>query len=433
MAVSTLDEPQSNVSLEAQEAIAPPAPAGFDFDIYLAALAAALLAIGLMMVFSTTFDWSYLEFGSPIRIFLNQIRSFVIGLVALVIAWRMDYRVLRDRRIATALMIIAILALLALLVVGDEQFNANRSFINGSYQPGEAAKLALIIYFGAWLASKRERLHRFGYGLLPFSILVGAMGGLIILQPDISTAAILVLTAWTMFFLAGANIFQIILTGVGAASIGWVVTTQFDYARERLADHLAAMRDLTQADWHVQQAIIAFTAPGNRPGGVFSPNWLGLGLGQSRQKFGFLPFPHTDSIFAIIGEELGLMGCLVVIGLFGLLIWRIFKIALECPDFFGSMVASGIGAWIAYEALLNISVMTGIVPFTGVSLPFISYGGSSLVTMMAAVGLVMSISRRRLQKIDEVRQAPPIDMDYSQGVHGGSNPRVARIRRQRIQ
>ena len=215
------------------------------------------------------------------------------------------------------------------------------------------------------------------------------------LQPDLSTAFIIVLTAWTMFFVAGANIVQILLAGTGAGFVAWILSTQFDYARQRLIQHVAAMQDLTQASWHVQQAIIAFTAPGSRGSGTFSPNWFGVGLGQSRQKFGFLPAAHTDSIFAIIGEELGLFGCLVVITLFVLFVWRTFKIAGNAQDTFGSLLAVGIGSWIAYEALLNVSVMTAVIPFTGVPLPFISYGGSSLVTVLTSVGLLMSISRRR--------------------------------------
>ncbi|NLH08843.1 MAG: cell division protein FtsW [Chloroflexi bacterium] len=376
--------------------VAPPAPAFVDFDVYLVLIVAALLAIGLLMVYSTTFDWSFLEYGTPVRIFLNQVRSLAVGLVALVVAWRIDYRILRDRRVALAIMVVTILALGGLLVINNNRvLGAERSFFQGSIQPGEAAKLAVIIYFAAWLASRQGQLQRVGYGLIPFSILVGLVGGLIVLQPDLSTAFIIVLTAWTMFFVAGANIVQILLAGTGAGFVAWILSTQFDYARQRLIQHVAAMQDLTQASWHVQQAIIAFTAPGSRGSGTFSPNWFGVGLGQSRQKFGFLPAAHTDSIFAIIGEELGLFGCLVVITLFVLFVWRTFKIAGNAQDTFGSLLAVGIGSWIAYEALLNVSVMTAVIPFTGVPLPFISYGGSSLVTVRTSVGLLMSISRRR--------------------------------------
>jgi cell division protein FtsW len=253
-------------------------------------------------------------------------------------------------------------------------------------------------------------------------VLIGLVGGLIVLQPDLSTAFIIGVTAWTMFFVAGANIIQIVLAGAGAGLVGWVLSTQFEYARTRLVEHVHAMQDLTQASWHVQQAIIAFTAPGSRGGGsAFTPNWFGVGLGQSRQKFGFLPAAHTDSIFAIVGEELGLFGCLVVITLLALFVWRAFKIASEAQEPFGALVAVGIGTWIAFESLLNIAVMTAVIPFTGVPLPFLSYGGSNLVTVLAAVGLLMSISRRR----PLMRRGAAPQTDYNMG----RGPRTRRFSR----
>ncbi len=428
MAVMTSDRDQ--VPPEEGSPVAAPAPAIFDFDVYLLLVVVALLAVGLLMVYSTTFDWSYLEYGSPVRIFLNQVRSLLIGAVVMLIVWRLDYRILRDRRVALGIMIVTILALGALLILNNNRaLGAQRSFYQGSIQPGEAAKLAVIIYFGAWLASRQDRLQRIGYGLIPFSILVGLVGGLIVLQPDLSTAAIIVLTAWTMFFVAGANIAQIVLAGAGAAFVAWMVSTQFDYARQRLVEHLQAMQDLTQASWHVQQAIIAFTAPGSRPGGTFTPNWFGVGLGQSRQKFGFLPAAHTDSIFAIIGEELGLFGCLVVILLFALFVWRAFRIARNAHDPFGAVLAAGIGAWIAYEALLNVAVMTAVIPFTGVPLPFISYGGSSLVTVMTAVGLLMSISRRRPPALRRIRPPEGGSTPYEPLAQGRRYRRLSRVGR----
>lgn len=396
----------------------------FDFDVYLVLVVSALLAFGLLMVYSTTFDYSYLEYGSPVRILLRQLRSMLVGLIALVICWRMDYRWLSRRWVSIGIMLAAIASLGVLLLLSNNVvFNAQRSLFNGSVQPGEAAKLAVIIYFGAWLASRREQLKQFGYGLLPFSILVGATCGLIVLQPDLSTAAIIVLTAGTMFFLAGSNIWQIGLVAIGVAVVGWLVTTQFDYARVRLVDHLTGMQDLTQASWHVQQAVIAFTAPGRAGSGAFSPNWFGVGLGQSRQKFGFLPAPHTDSIFAIIGEELGLLGCLAVIGLLVAFVWRAFEISSNARDPFGALLAAGIGAWIGLEALLNVAVMTAVIPFTGVPLPFISYGGSNLVVVMTAVGLLMSISRRQLPHFER-RPLADFNINSTHVRRGGRIQRV---------
>jgi cell division protein FtsW len=161
----------------------------------------------------------------------------------------------------------------------------------------------------------------------------------------------------------------------------------YDTGRQRLADYLAGLQDLTQASWHVQQAAIAFVN-----GGIF-----GRGLGESHQKFGFLPTPHTDSIFAIVGEELGLLGCLLLIGLFVALAWRGFRIAAGARDQLGALLAAGIVCWVTLEALINIAVMVGVLPFAGNALPFISYGGSSLVVNLAAMGVLLSVSRREQQ------------------------------------
>jgi len=416
----------------AEETTPPPRALKADFDVYLALVVSALLALGLMMVFSTTFDWSYQTEGSALTIFLKQVRSLVIGLVVAVVAWRLDYRVLHREliekvpvlgaiRVADILMMGTVAALGALLLLNsNEMFGAQRSLYQGSYQPGELAKLTLAIYVASWLLQKADvqenvlqaratRAHissqaasqprrlrfDFRYSLVAFALLVGVIGGLIVLQPDLSGAAIIVLTAWTMLFLAGGGFVELALPALGAAAVGWLLIMQFDYARERLLAHWSAASDLTQASWHVQQAIIAFTAPLHNPADPFAPNWFGRGLGQSSQKFGFLPAPHTDSIFAIIGEELGVAGCLVVIVLFVLFAWRAFVISGEAQEPFGALLAAGIGCWISYEALLNIAVLTAVIPFTGVPLPFISFGGSSLVTALAGVGLLMSISRQR--------------------------------------
>ncbi len=428
---------------------APRTTAAADFDVYLALVVLALLALGLMMVFSTTFDWSYQTEGSPLTIFLRQVRSVVVGLIVAIAVWRIDYRWLNRNRIADLLMLGTVIALGALLLVASETFGAQRALYRGSYQPSEPAKLAVVIYIASWLIRKAEaqedvlqaratrarlssqaspqpRPRRvrldFRYSFLVFSLLVGAIGGLIVLQPDLSTAAIIVLTAWTMLFLAGGNLFQLVLNAGGAVAVGWLLVLQFDYARERLVAHLSAITDLTQASWHVQQAIIAFTAPGHNPAVPFAPNWFGRGLGQSSQKFGFLPAPHTDSIFAIIGEELGVVGCLVVIALYLLLAWRAFTIASEAGDPFGALLAAGIGCWISYEALLNVAVLTAVIPFTGVPLPFISFGGSSMVTTLTGVGLLMSISRKKR------REPRRTDADYGFGRRDGWG-RVSRVGR----
>jgi cell division protein FtsW len=222
------------------------------------------------------------------------------------------------------------------------------------------------------------------YGMIPFGVIVGVVAGLILLQPDLSAAATVVLVATLMFFISGADLFQMGIVSVVGSLSAVAVLQVSETGRQRLADYLIGVQDLTQASWHVKQAAIAFVN-----GGVF-----GRGLGESHQKFGFLPTPHTDSIFAIVGEELGLAGCLLVIALFVALLWRGFKIAAQARDPLGGILASGIVCWVGLEALINVSVMVGAMPFAGNALPLISYGGSSLVTTLIAMGVLLSISRR---------------------------------------
>jgi cell division protein FtsW len=355
---------------------------GLPIDGLLIVFVGALVAVGLMMVYSTTFDWSYRAYGDPSLIFFRQLRWLAVGIVAMIVTAYMPYR--WWKRLSVLLMGASLLALVAVLVFGATTFNAQRSFFNGSVQPSEMAKLATILYLAVWLDSKNDRLHQLGYGIGPFGVIVGVIAGLILLQPDLSAAGTVVIIAAFMFFIGGADILQMALVSLAASGTAFVVLQLSETGRKRLADYLAGVQDLTQASWHVQQAAIAFVN-----GGIF-----GRGLGESHQKFGFLPTPHTDSIFAIVGEELGLIGCVLIILLFVAVAWRGFKIATASRDQLGSMLASGIVCWVMLEALINIAVMVGVLPFAGNALPLISYGGSNLVVTLAAMGVLLSISRR---------------------------------------
>ncbi len=356
---------------------------GLPIDGLLIVFIGALVAVGLMMVYSTTFDWSYRAYGDPSLIFFRQLRWLAVGIVAMIVTAYMPYH--WWKRLSVLLMGVSLLALVGVLVFGATTFNAQRSFFNGSVQPSEMAKLATILYLAVWLDSKNHRLHQLGYGIGPFGVIVGVIAGLILLQPDLSAAGTVVIIAAFMFFIGGADILQMALVSLAASGSAFVVLQISETGRKRLADYLAGVQDLTQASWHVQQAAIAFVN-----GGLF-----GRGLGESHQKFGFLPTPHTDSIFAIVGEELGLVGCVLIILLFVAVAWRGFKIATAARDQLGAMLAAGIVCWVMVEALINIAVMVGVLPFAGNALPFISYGGSNLVVTLAAMGVLLSISRRR--------------------------------------
>jgi cell division protein FtsW len=356
------------------------------FDMPLLLTVGALLILGLMMVYSSTFDWSYQAYGSPATVFLRQMQWVGLGVACMLIAARLNYHVWRP--VAVFLMAATIVALVLVLIIGTSRFNAQRSFFGGSVQPSELAKFATIVYLAVWLASKGERIREVSYGMVPFGVIVGVVVTLILLQPDLSAAGTVLVIATLMFFIAGADLFQMGLVAlIGSGTVALLMQLPIDIAvtgRQRLADYLAGLQDLTQASWHVKQAAIAFVN-----GGL-----LGRGLGESHQKFGFLPTPHTDSIFAIIGEELGLLGCLLVIALFAVLVWRGFRIAAQARDALGATLAAGIVCWVAFEALVNVAVMVGAFPFAGNALPLISYGGSSMVMTLLSIGVLLNVSRR---------------------------------------
>ena len=246
-------------------------------------------------------------------------------------------------------------------------------------------KLATVIYVAAWLSSKGEQIRDVTYGLIPFAVLIGVVASLVVVQPDVSTAVLIVLTALAMFFFAGADIFQLAVGGVVGGITFFVLINRLPHASRRLDQYLLTWRDPMNVGYHMRQVLIALGS-----GGLF-----GVGLGQGQQKLGYLPAPHTDSIFAVLGEEAGFVGCLVVIGLFVLLAYRGFKIALEASDAFAALLACGVTCWLAFQALINVGVMTGLIPFTGIALPFISFGGSAMVVSLAGVGLLLSVSRGR--------------------------------------
>ncbi len=355
-------------------------------DYILAITVGALLIVGLMMVYSSTFDLAYQARQQPAYYLIRQTLWAVLGLAGLIVLARLDYNHLH--KISIPLMGLLLALLVAVLIFGRELHGATRTLANGSIQPSELMKLAVVIYIADWLSSKGDKIRDVSYGLIPFGILIGVIAGLIVLQPDFSTAALIVLTAASMFFLAGAELIQIIGGGVVAALTFGMLIMNSAHGRERITSFVQTLSDPGQASYQLQQSLMALGA-----GGVF-----GRGLGTSQQKLGYLPLAHTDSIFAVIGEEIGLVGCLIVIALFAMLAYRGFKIAAQAPDVFGALLATGATCWLVFEAGLNIAGITGLMPFTGIPLPFISYGGSALVSAMGAIGILLSVSRGTRQR-----------------------------------
>jgi cell division protein FtsW len=328
----------------------------------------------------------------PTAFLVRQLIGMGIGLAMLLALTWLDYSYLH--RISIPLMGLVLAALVLVLVIGQSRYGATRTFLNGSFQPSELAKLAVVIYIADWLASKGEKIRDTSYGLIPFGVLIGIIAGLIVLEPNFSTALLIVATAGIMFFLAGADLRQLIAgTGIAAFTFGILIMNSA-HGRERITSFVKLLSDPATASWQLQQSLVA----------IGSGGLLGHGLGTSQQKLGYLPLPHSDSIFAVIGEEMGLIGCLVVIGLFAVLAYRGFKIAAQASDVFGALLAAGATSWLVLEAAFNIGAMTGVMPFTGIPLPFISYGRSSLVSAMAAVGLLLSVSRGTRRSSKQSRQ-----------------------------
>jgi len=343
----------------------------------------ALVIYGLVMLFSASWDYSLGIYDSAMYMFNRQLMWLGIGvLVALALSF-FDYH--HMHKLIVPAMIFTIVLLIGVLLMNEIRLGAKRSFFEGSVQPSELAKLVSIIYLSVWLYAKRNFLHDIQLGLIPLGVILGIVGGLIYQQPDLSAAATVLILGGLLFFLAGGDLKQIgvlLLVAVVAAAIVAQVSAT---GRERVDTFLAGIKDPTQASYHVRRSFEAIVN-----GGLF-----GVGIGQSTSKLTGLPVPPTDSIFAVLAEELGLFGSLALMGLYVLLFWRGLVIARRAPDMLGTLLASGLVIWIGMEALINMTVMVGLLPFAGNALPFISAGGSNLVASLAAIGILLNISRQR--------------------------------------
>ncbi len=351
-------------------------------DIPLLLTVVALVVFGLIMLYSASFDFSFNEYGSSTYMFLRQVRWLGLGIVLAFVLSLFDYH--HWRKVVLLAMLLTIGLLLSVLVINESRLGASRSLFEGSYQPSELAKLVAVIYLAVWLYAKRQFLHDVSLGLIPLGVILGIIGGLIYLQPDLSAAGTVMILGGLLFFLAGADIKQIIFLLILAIFMAWVVVQFSATGQDRVASFLAGLQDPTHASYHVQRSFEAVIK-----GGIF-----GVGLGRADTKLTGLPFAPTDSIFAVVAEELGLFGSLLLMCLYTTLIWRGLVIARRAPDMLGTLLASGITFWIGLEALINMAVMVGLMPFAGNALPFISAGGSNLVSTICGIGIILNISRQ---------------------------------------
>ncbi len=352
-------------------------------DLQLLALTATLLVIGLVTVYSASFVTALARFGQPNYYITRQVIWAGLGCMLMVAAIRTDYR--RYETFAVPIMLATIGALVAVLVVGIEGGGARRWIGVGEFtvQPSEFAKLAVIVYLAAWLAGKGDSIRSFEHGLVPFVLIISSVAVLIMLEPNLGTSLVLLLITVTMFWVAGASLLQMIALGSTGFVVMLVLALKEGYRADRIAAFVNPEADPLGNGFQTLQALMAM---GN--GGI-----TGLGLGASRAKFFYIPESHTDGVFAILGEEAGIIATSFVLLLFMAFMVRGFQIARRSRDQFGMLVATGITTWFTLQALLNIGGITRVIPLTGVPLPFLSYGGNALAAELLAVGVLVSVSR----------------------------------------
>lgn len=360
-------------------------------DYVLLAVIAVLLIVGVDMVYSASFVIAHNspQYRSDTYFLVRQLLWVGMGLVVMLALMRIDYHHWRRLSVPALAIILILLVVVLLTRFGHSAYGAQRWLSIGPLppiQPSEFAKLALVLYLADLLSRRGERLRTLSYGAIPFAAVLGTVAALVLLQPDLGSAFVIVLSGVCLFFLAGADL-RHFFAGMIIGAVGLVLAiTGTGYRSDRIAAFLDPQQDPLGVGWHIIQSQIALGS-----GGLF-----GLGLGASRQKFYYLPGAHTDAIYAVIGEELGLIGTLLVLGLIALIAYRGFQITLSAPDSFGSLLAAGVTFWIVFQALINIAVVTATLPFTGIPLPFVSHGGSSMIVSLAAMGILLNVSRHRV-------------------------------------
>jgi cell division protein FtsW len=362
-------------------------------DYILLALVVIMCLCGLLMLYDASVVVADRLFDDKYHFVTQQAIFLMLGLAGLLVTSKIDYHVWQS--LAPLLLLGGLGLLVAVFIpgLGLEVLGARRWLKLGSssftLQPSYLLCFALIAYLASWLGGERPDKWSFRTGYVPFGILMGFILMVVaLLQRDLGSASILALTSLSMLFLAGAPLWQILTTvGGGLATVTGLVWLE-PYRMGRITSFLDRSNDALGSSYHINQALIALGSGG----------WLGLGLGQSRQKYSYLPEVQTDSIFAIIGEELGYVGALVIIGAFVYLVWRGMRIAAMAPDPFGKLLVGGITSLIGIQVFVNLFAIAAIIPLTGIPLPFFSSGGTSLIVLLSSIGIVLNVSRQAVDK-----------------------------------
>ena len=357
-------------------------------DISFLALVVILLAIGVTMVLSASFARAYFDPGGVTKgkatyYFIRQFIFAALGVAAMIICSRLPVGFYK--RFSMPVLIAAVILLMLVAIIGTNANGAKRWIGLGAFtiQPSEIAKIGIILAFASMICARRGRMKSFRYGILPFAAILAAIVGLLVLEPHFSASIIIVAIGGVMLFLGGARLVWFIAAAVAAGGGIAVLLTMFPYASTRITTWRDPFASTSDEGYQIVQSLYS----------IGSGGLTGLGLGQSRQKYLYLPEEHNDFIFSVVCEELGFIGALLILTLFALLIIRGYWIALHSTDRYGFLVAAGITTLLAIQVILNVAVVTNLVPCTGISLPFFSYGGTALLMQMAEMGIVLSISR----------------------------------------
>lgn len=357
-------------------------------DVPFALLVLLLLTIGVIMVLSSSFARAYYDLenetgGDPMYYFVRQLIFAVGGVGAMFICSRFPMVVYR--RLAFVILGASIVCLMLVPVIGVRVNGAKRWLSLGftTFQPSEIAKLGVILTFSHMICKTKDKMKTFRYGILPFAIILCIVVGLLLLEPHISASIIIIAVGVVLMFVGGVKLGWFAAGGVFLAGAFTIVVTQFAHASTRISTWLDPFEDATGDGWQTVQSLYA----------IGSGGMTGLGLGQSRQKYLYLPEEHNDFIFSVVCEELGYIGAILILVLFALLIIRGYWLAMHAKDKFSFFVCVGITSLLAFQVILNVSVCTNLLPCTGISLPFFSYGGTALLIQMAEMGIILSMSR----------------------------------------
>ncbi len=364
-----------------------------DIDPGLAICFLALILCGLLILYAASY-YNAQDKGGAMDEVVSQLMGVGAGSLLMLAVFRVDYKMLERPQFSSVLLIVSVVMLILVAIPGvGRMINGSRRWLRlgpVSFQPSELAKYSMILFLARFLSRKTYRVDRFFTGLVPAFLFPGLMFFLILMQPNLSTAGSILIVSAAMVMLAGAKWLHLGAIGACGAVLGAYYALSEDYRRARLMSFRNPFAYLSNEGYQLSQSLLAFGS-----GGLF-----GMGLGKGRQKYAFMPYPESDFIFAVVGEDLGLVGCIAVLALFAAFVFFALWTAIRCRDRFGSLLAGGIGAMIGIQVIMNVAVVIGIMPTTGLPLPFFSAGGTSISILMGAAALVMNISANERGRLD---------------------------------